>query len=449
MDQSIETAHFNKILKNLAERIETHDLKETVSKPTIVNRIDLRGFREIQKLYRKDRSLCKKTLDVPGRLRLDVQYGPTFETKLKTERAGEINIQMDENTLFGGGGTGLTPIQTCMAGFCGCFSAAFAKWAAMEGIELNTLKIRTKANVDLTTILGIANDVPIVDDYQIELIVSSEATAEELYKIVEFTKKRCFCYYCITTMVFPKITLKKVSEANIKAIDDKSTINRMNLNSFMETSAVYSQNRSLCKKVLAVEGKWRLDVHYGPQFEILLPTEKAGDILVQTDETIILGGGGTSFNPVALCIAGFSGDIAHTFAKWAGMSGIILKSFKTKAKMNIDLTTGFGIEDGLPMIDDYELELSVDSDASIEELQEILEIVKKRCFCYYCYNTRVFPRIVVNREIKEVPEAKVEKIQQKAPVLEAEINLPLDMIRFDVPHNIKLQIGKSMKMREI
>ena len=59
----------------------------------MLNRINLKGFKKVQEEYRKDRSKCKKRLEVKGRWRLDVEYGPQFETKLKTERAGEITVQ--------------------------------------------------------------------------------------------------------------------------------------------------------------------------------------------------------------------------------------------------------------------------------------------------------------------------------------------------------------------
>jgi len=183
----------------------------------MLNRIDLKGFKKVQDEYRKDRSKCKKRLEVKGRWRLDVEYGPQFETKLQTERAGEITVQTDETIILGGGGTAVHPVHYCMAGFCGCFSAAFAKWAAMADIELKRLDIRIMADVDLTTGFGIEDDVEAVNNYTLELTVESNASMEELNKVLEHTKKRCFCMYCITTPIMPNIEMIKViSEAELE-----------------------------------------------------------------------------------------------------------------------------------------------------------------------------------------------------------------------------------------
>jgi len=173
----------------------------------LLNRIDLDGFKKVQKDYKKDRSKCKKTLEIKGRWRLDVEYGPQFETKLKTERAGKITVQTDETIILGGGGTAVHPVHYCMAGFCGCFSAAFAKWAAMKGIELKKLDIRIVADIDLTTGFGIEDGIDAVDDFKLEIFVESDASIEELNKVLEHTKNRCFCMYCITTPIVPKIEM--------------------------------------------------------------------------------------------------------------------------------------------------------------------------------------------------------------------------------------------------
>ncbi|MFX0023236.1 MAG: OsmC family protein [Candidatus Hermodarchaeota archaeon] len=445
----MDLGNFTNILKKLADRIEEKVNGVPTPNHVFLNRIDLDGFKEVLNEYNKDRNLCKKTLEVKGIWHLDLDYGPQFETKLKTERAGEITVQTDGLTLFGGGGTALHPISLCMAGFCGCYCAAYAKWAAMEGIELKQLKIRVKGDLDFSTVLGIEENVPIVDHYQIELFIESDADYEELLRISEITKRRCFCYYCISTSTIPKITLK--NEGKSKTINNTAPIkqkvlNRINIEAYKDTCEVFSQNRTLCKRIIEAEGTWRLNVQYGPQFEIKLPTERAGDITVQTDETIILGGGGTSFHPVALCIAGFCGDFTGNFATLAGLNGIKLNKLEAHAKMNIDLTTGFGIEDGHPMIDGYEIELKVESNVPDEELMEILELTKKRTFCYYCYATPVFPDVIVR---KIVTKEEKQIIEEPAYLLGRKEVLTDNLIHIDNPHNIKLKIKRDIKIKEL
>ncbi|MFX1374280.1 MAG: OsmC family protein [Promethearchaeota archaeon] len=446
----MDFGNFNNVLKKLADKIEEKVNHTSVAKHIILNRIDLDGFKEVVSEYIKNRELCKKTLEVKGIWRLDLEYGPQFETKLKTERAGEITIQTDELTLFGGGGTALHPISLCMAGFCGCYCAAYAKWAAMEGIELKQLAIRVKGDLDFSSILGIEKNIPMVDHYQIEIIAESDASYGELLRISEITKRRCFCYFCISTSTIPRISIKNegtgIINQNKKDSKYLKNLNRINIEAFKDTIDVFAQNRSLCKRIIEAEGRWRLNVQYGPQFEIKLPTERAGEITVQTDETIILGGGGTSFHPVALCIAGFCGDFAGTFATLASLNGIELKKLETYAKMNIDLTTGFGIEDGLPMIDDYSIELKIESNAPDEELIKILELTRKRTFCYYCYATPVFPDVIVR---KIVSKEEKQLIEEPAYLLGKKEVIPINSIQINDPHNIKVRIKRDFKIKQL
>jgi uncharacterized OsmC-like protein len=320
----------------------------------------------------------------------------------------------------------------------------------MEGIELKQLMIRVKGDLDFTSVLGIKQNIPIVDHYQIELIVESDASYDELHRISEITKRRCFCYFCISTSTIPEITIKnaRTTLTNQNNVDPKNQkfLNRINLEAYRDTVDVFKQNRALCKRIIEAEGRWRLNVQYGPQFEIKLPTERAGDITVQTDETIILGGGGTSFHPVALCIAGFCGDFISNFATIASLNGIELKKLESYAKMNIDLTTGFGIEDGLPMIDNYKIELKVESNVPDEELIEILELTKKRTFCYYCYATPVFPDVIV-RKIDTKEEKHVN--EEPAYLLSKKEGIPINLIHIDDPHNIKLKIKRDFRIKQL
>jgi len=128
-----------------------------------------------------------------------------------------------------------------------------------------------------------------------------------------------------------------------------------------------------------------------------LKTEKAGEILVQSDETIILGGGGTAPNPVQYCIGGLLSCFSATFVKWASMDGIILKSFKIKGTANMDLSTALGISEN-PPLNNLRMELLIESDATKEKLLKINEIAKKRCPGYYCLSHGIIPEIDINNK---------------------------------------------------
>ncbi len=173
--------------------------------------------------------------------------------------------------------------------------------------------------------------------------------------------------------------------------------NRINIEVFKETIEKGKKDSSSCLKTLAIEGTWRLDADSGPQFETKLKTEKAGEVLVQSDETIILGGGGTAPNPVQYCIGGLLACYSATYVKWASMEGISLKSLKIKSTANMDLSAALGLTEN-PPLSNLKIELEIESDESLEKLLEINEIAKKRCPGYYCLTHGIIPQIDINQK---------------------------------------------------
>ena len=172
--------------------------------------------------------------------------------------------------------------------------------------------------------------------------------------------------------------------------------NRINIEVFKETIEKGKKDSSSCLKTLMIEGTWRLDADSGPQFETKLKTENAGEVLVQSDETIILGGGGTAPNPVQYCIGGLLACYSATFVKLLSMDGIILKSFKIRATANMDLSAALGLSEN-PPISNLKIELDIESDESQEKLLEINELAKKRCPGYYCLTHGIIPQIDINK----------------------------------------------------
>jgi uncharacterized OsmC-like protein len=173
-------------------------------------------------------------------------------------------------------------------------------------------------------------------------------------------------------------------------------INRINIEVFKETIEKGKNDSSSYLKSLEIEGTWRLNANGGPQFETKLKTENAGEILVQSDETIILGGGGTAPNPVQYCIGGLLACFSATYVKWASMKGVSLKSFKIKSTANMDLSPALGLTEN-PPLNNLRIELEIESDESLEKLLEINEIAKKRCPGYYCLTHGIIPQIDINK----------------------------------------------------
>ena len=167
---------------------------------------------------------------------------------------------------------------------------------------------------------------------------------------------------------------------------------------FKKTVENAKKNPSATKKTTIIEGFWKLEAKEGPQFETNIKTENAGEILVETDETLLMGGEGMAPNPVQVFISGFLACYSATFAKWAAMEGVILKHFKTVATVNMDLATVFGISDTTDILENMQIDLIVESDASPEKLNEINEIAMKRGPGYYCVSHAITPKINLTKK---------------------------------------------------
>ncbi len=174
----------------------------------MMNRINIDVFKDTIKKGTNNPSSSLKKLEIEGIWRLNEQNGPQFETKLKTEKAGEILVQSDETIILGGGGTAPNPVQYCIGGLLACYSATFVKWASMEGITLNSFKIKATANMDISNALGLSDNPPI-SNLRIELLIESDTALENLLEINEIAKKRCPGYYCLTHGIIPDIEIKK------------------------------------------------------------------------------------------------------------------------------------------------------------------------------------------------------------------------------------------------
>lgn len=173
-------------------------------------------------------------------------------------------------------------------------------------------------------------------------------------------------------------------------------INRVDVGKFKET--VEKARKEGGKKTVEIEGEWRLGKD-GPQFESKIKTEKGGETTIRSDETIILGGGGTAPNPVQYCIYGLIACYAATFAKWAAMDGVVLRKFRIKAQANMDLTKSFGLSENL-ILESLRWEMIIDSDASMEKLEQLNEIAKERCPGYYCITHAIFPEVRIMKDFK-------------------------------------------------
>jgi uncharacterized OsmC-like protein len=92
-----------------------------------------------------------------------------------------------------------------------CYAGTFVSLATMDGIALRELKIAVENKMDLTRTLGLSSN-PIVEEIEVTLTVSSNATQKELEQIEALARDRCPGVYCLTNPIRLKTNL--VTEDN-------------------------------------------------------------------------------------------------------------------------------------------------------------------------------------------------------------------------------------------
>ena len=172
----------------------------------IVNRVDLEKFNLTLKEAEKNPTSAKKTMKIEGKWRIGKE-GPQFESEIGYEK-GKIILYADEPSFLGGDGSAPNPVQYCIMGAVACFSATFAKWAAMEGIMLEELKISAEAQLDMSKSFGLSEN-PILENIAFTIHVKTDAPDEEVERLLRITKERCPAYYCLTESIAPDVRVFK------------------------------------------------------------------------------------------------------------------------------------------------------------------------------------------------------------------------------------------------
>lgn len=180
------------------------------------------------------------------------------------------------------------------------------------------------------------------------------------------------------------------------AIQYGCTINRYNLDKLKERIDKAHDNSSEAHRRVYIEGEWLLKASEGPQFTGAVRTER-GMVVVGCDEPTFLGGGGTVPGPMQFFFYGALGCFISTYAQQAALRGIVLRSLKVKATVEMDLSRFLGISPD-PIVKRIDWKISVDSDATDQQLEELKMQAEEASPAYYCLTNPAKLEISVARE---------------------------------------------------
>ena len=72
--------------------------------------------------------------------------------------------------------------------------------AALEGIDLEKLRVVAESYIDFSKVLGLTNN-PIAEKVRFTLFVESDAPQAKIREIEELSRQRCPAVYCLTNPI--------------------------------------------------------------------------------------------------------------------------------------------------------------------------------------------------------------------------------------------------------
>jgi uncharacterized OsmC-like protein len=165
---------------------------------TRVNGLDLAALGEVVDAIEKDSSKGKVSFDVTTRWTGQTRSETTVEGfTLAGERIRRSHkIVADEPCELLGSDAAPNPQELLMAALNACMTVGYVAGAAIKGITLDKLEIKTSGNLDLRGFLGLDDRVvPGYESIQYEVLVKGNGTPEQFDEIHQAVMKTSPNYF--------------------------------------------------------------------------------------------------------------------------------------------------------------------------------------------------------------------------------------------------------------
>ncbi len=159
---------------------------------------------------------------------------------------------------------------------------------------------------------------------------------------------------------------------------------QVNLDALRNTIAAVTDDRTLGKVEFTVRGQWdgglRLESTTGPLRQAGAEQgQRSGRFTMTSDEPTELLGSDTAASPAEYVLKALAGCYTVTLAANAAARGISLNSVQLALQADIDLAGFLGIDDAVrPGIQAIRVDVTLDSDATREEEEELIRVVTQR-----------------------------------------------------------------------
>ena len=117
-------------------------------------------------------------------------YSDTPGFTVRSEIRG-FTISMDEPRELGGNDTAPNPVELLLAALGGCQEIVYRAFAAVLGIEISSIEIHAKGNLDLHGFLGLAEVPAGFNNISFTTRIVSSAPPESISQLVALVEKHC------------------------------------------------------------------------------------------------------------------------------------------------------------------------------------------------------------------------------------------------------------------
>ncbi len=155
-----------------------------------MNNVNLEGIKRFAKEVEQDPTVAQKEKVVSGSWNFD-EGNPQYQATVEFA-TGSATFESDQAPFMGGSGLAPDPVQYCLYGISSCYAGTLVAIAAMEGIELKSLKVTAKNRIDLRKALGLS-DEPIIQGVTIAVEAQpvEGVSLEEVKRIAALAEERC------------------------------------------------------------------------------------------------------------------------------------------------------------------------------------------------------------------------------------------------------------------
>ena len=166
-----------------------------------VNGLDLQALGEVVEAIEKDSSKAKVSFDVVTRWKGQTRSETTVSGfTLAGERIDRSHtIVADEPYELLGADSAPNPQELLMAAFNACITVGYVAGAALKGIKLDLLEIRTKGELDLRGFLGLSDAVPPgYENVDYEVRIAGDGSPEDFEEIHQNVMKTSPNYFNVS-----------------------------------------------------------------------------------------------------------------------------------------------------------------------------------------------------------------------------------------------------------